>query len=121
MTGRIKLAELKQREGLQGEVFKLFPSWHTGIIRGDDGNDVTFCEDSLAVGFSYGELSVGLRVSYRLLFATGAKVPTAVNLEPGQRTKLGVRLISRTKLGVRLISRTKLARNILPGGVGLAA
>ena len=45
MTGRIKLAELKQREGLQGEVFRLFPSWHTGIIRGDDGNDVTFCED----------------------------------------------------------------------------
>lgn len=89
MTGRIKLAELKQREGLQGEVFNLFPSWHTGIIRGDDGNDVTFCEDSFVVGFSYGELSVGLRVSYSLLFAAGAKVPTAVNLEPGHADKVG--------------------------------
>jgi hypothetical protein len=41
------------------------------------------------VGFSYGELSVGLRVSYSLLFAAGAKVPTAVNLEPGHADKVG--------------------------------
>jgi hypothetical protein len=52
VTGRIKLAELMQREGLQGEVVKLFPSWHTGIIQGDDGYEVTFSEDSLVVGYS---------------------------------------------------------------------
>lgn len=37
MTGRIKVRELMQREGLKGEVVNLFPSWHTGIIQGDDG------------------------------------------------------------------------------------
>jgi len=82
MTGRIKVAELMQREGLRGEVVKLFPSWKTEIIRGDDGYDVTFSEDSLVVGFSYGDLSLGLRVSYSLFFAVGAKVPTTINLEP---------------------------------------
>jgi hypothetical protein len=77
MTGRI------QREDLRGEVVKLFPSWHTGIIHGDDGYDVTFSEDSLVLGFSYAEVSLGLRVSYGVLFAAGAKVPTAFNLKPG--------------------------------------
>ena len=33
------------------------------------------------MGFSYRELSLGLRVSYSLFFAVGAKVLTAVNLE----------------------------------------
>jgi hypothetical protein len=82
MTGRIKVRELMQREGLKGEVVNLFASWHTGIIHGDDGYDVTFSDDSLVVGFSYGELSVGLRVSYGVFFATGAKVPTAINMQP---------------------------------------
>jgi hypothetical protein len=82
MTGRIRVAELIQREGLRGEVVSLFPSRHTGIIHGDDGHDVTFGEDSLAAGFGYGELSVGLRVSYSIFFAMGAKIPTAVNLGP---------------------------------------
>ena len=82
MTGWIKVRELMQREGLKGEVVNLFPSWHIGIIHGDDGYDVTFSDDSPVVGFSYGELSVGLRVSYGVYFATGAKVPTAINMQP---------------------------------------
>jgi len=81
MTGRIKVKELMQREGLKGEVVILFPSRHTGIIHGDDGFDVTFSDDSLVVGFSYGELSVGLRVSYGVFFAAGAKVPRAINMQ----------------------------------------
>lgn len=81
MAGRIKVKELMEREGLKGEVVNLFPSWHTGIIHGDDGYDVAFDEESLLVGFSYGELSVGLRVSYGVFFATGAKVPTAINVQ----------------------------------------
>ena len=87
MTGRIKVRELMQREGLKGEVVNLFPSWHTGIIHGDDGYDVTFSDDSLVVGFSYSELSLGLRVSYSVFFAAGAKVPTAINMQPVQRIK----------------------------------
>jgi hypothetical protein len=83
MTGRIKVAELMQREGLRGKVVKLSPSWHTGIIHGDDEYEVTFSEDSLLVGFSYTQLPLGLRVSYGVFFAAGAKVPTAVNLKPG--------------------------------------
>lgn len=43
---------------------------------------MTFNDDSLVVGFSYGELSVGLRVSYGVFFAAGAKVPTAINMQP---------------------------------------
>ena len=82
MTGRIKVKELMQREGLKGEVVNLFLSWHTGIIHGDDGYDVTFSDDSLVVGFSYSELSVGLRVSYGVFFGTGARVPTAINMQP---------------------------------------
>jgi hypothetical protein len=82
MTGRIKVKELMQREGLKGEVVNLFHSWHTGIIHGDDGYDVAFSDDSLVVGFSYGEMSVGLRVSYGVFFAAGTKVPTAINVEP---------------------------------------
>lgn len=82
MAGRINVGQLMQREDLRGEVVKLFPSWHTGIIRGDDGNDVTFSEESLVVGCSYTELSLGLRVSYSVSFAAGAKVPIADNLEP---------------------------------------
>ena len=60
----------------------LFATWHTGIIQGDDGYDVSFDEESLVVGCSYGELSVGLRVSYGVFFATGARVPTAINMQP---------------------------------------
>ena len=71
-----------QREGLNGKVLNLFPSWHTGIIHGDDGYDVTFREDSLVAGFSYAELSVGLRVSYGILFPTGVKVPVAIDMQP---------------------------------------
>lgn len=71
-----------QMEGLKGNVANLFPSWHTGIIHGDDGYDVTFSDDSLAVGLGYRELSVGLRVSYGVFFRTGAKVPTAINMQP---------------------------------------
>ena len=71
-----------QREGLKGEVVNLFPAWHTGIIHGDDGYDVTFSDESLVVGFNYSELSVGLRVSYAVFFAAGAKVPTAINMQP---------------------------------------
>jgi hypothetical protein len=82
MTRRTKVKELMQREGLKGEVVNLFSSWRTGIIHGDDGYDVTFNDDSLVLGFSFGELSVGLRVSYGVFFASGAKVPTAINMQP---------------------------------------
>lgn len=82
MTGRIKVRELMQREGLKGEVVNLFYSWHTGIIHGDDGYDVTFSDESLVVGFSFAELSIGLQVSYGVFFAAGAKVPTAINMQP---------------------------------------
>ena len=97
MTGRIKVKELMQREGLEGEVVNLFPSWHTGIIHGDDGYDVAFDEESLVVGFSYGGLSVGLRVSYGVFFATGARVPTAINMQltGADQTKQASELVER--------------------------
>jgi hypothetical protein len=48
---------------------------------GDDGYDVTFSDDSLVVGLAYGQLSLGMRVSYGIFFARGAKVPTAINMQ----------------------------------------
>jgi hypothetical protein len=89
MTHRIKVKELMQREGLKGEVVNLFATWRTGIIHGDDGYDVTFSDDSLVVGFSFGELSIGLRVSYGVFFAAGAKVPTAINMQPVRADQTG--------------------------------
>ena len=85
MRRGVKVRELMQREGLSGEVVQLFHSGSTGIIHGDDGYDVTFNEESLVVGLSYGELSLGLRVSYGIFFATGAKIPTAINVQPAIR------------------------------------
>ena len=82
MRRGVKVRELMQKEGLSGEVVTLFHSGRTRIIHGDDGYDVTFNEESLVVGLSYGELSLGLRVSYGIFFATGAKLPTAINLQP---------------------------------------
>jgi hypothetical protein len=99
MTGRIKVVELMKREGLRGEVIKLFPSWHTGIIHGDDGYDVTFSEDSLTVGFSYRELFLGMCVTYSVFFAAGAKVPIAVNLEPAPAHKAKASTEFANKLG----------------------
>ena len=89
MTRRTKVKELMQREGLRGEVVNLFSSWRTGIIHGDDGYDVTFSDDSLVVGFRFGELSIGLRVSYGVFFASGAKVPTAINMQPVRADEAG--------------------------------
>jgi hypothetical protein len=77
---------MKSRIKVKGEVINLFPSWHTGIVHGDDGCDVTFSDESLAVGFGYRELSVGLRVSYGVFLATGARVPTAINMQPIRET-----------------------------------
>lgn len=71
-----------QKERWRGEVVKLFPSWHTGIIRGDDGREVFFGKDSFVLGFGYADASLGLRVSYEVYFVAGTKVPTAINLEP---------------------------------------
>jgi hypothetical protein len=82
MKRRIKVRELMQREGLRGEVVELFHSRNTGLIHGDYGYDVTFNQESLVVGLSYRELSVGLKVSYGIFFATRAKVPTAINVQP---------------------------------------
>jgi hypothetical protein len=81
MTGRIGVKELTQKQGLRGEVVSLFLSRHTGIIHGDDGYDVTFSDDSLVVGLAYGELSLGMRVSYGVFFPRGAKVPIAINMQ----------------------------------------
>ncbi len=82
MKRRIKVRELMRREGLRVEVVELFHSRNTGLIHGDDGYDVTFNQESLVVGLSYPELSLGLRVSYGVFFAMGAKVPTAINVQP---------------------------------------
>jgi hypothetical protein len=68
-----------QREGLRGEIVQLFHSGRTGMIH---GYYVTFNEESLVVGMSYGELSLGLKVSYGIFFATGAKLPSAINVQP---------------------------------------
>jgi hypothetical protein len=78
----MRVRELMQREGLRGEIVQLFHSRRTGMIHGDDGYDVTFNEESLVVGLSYGELSLGLRVSYGIFFATGATLPTGINVQP---------------------------------------
>ena len=75
LTGRIRVRELAQREGLKGKVLNLFPSWHIGIIHGDDGYDVTFREDSLVVGFSYAELSVGREFLTASFFLQGPRFP----------------------------------------------
>lgn len=87
MRGPIKVKELMQREGLKGEVINLFPACHTGIVHGDDGYDVTFSDESLVLDFGYRELSVCLRVSYGVFFATGAKVPTAIIMQPIRETQ----------------------------------
>jgi len=82
MKRRVKVRELMQREGLSGEVITLFHSRRTGIIHGDDGYDVTFNEQSLAVGLCYRDLGIGSRVSYGVFFAAGSKLPTAINVMP---------------------------------------
>lgn len=82
MKRRAKVRELMQQEGLRGEIVQLFHTQSTGIIHGDDGYDVTFNEESLVVGLGYRELGLGLRVSYGIFFATGSKVPTAINVQP---------------------------------------
>lgn len=82
MKRRVKVRELMQREGLSGEVIQLFHSRRTRMIHGDDGYDVTFNEESLVVGLTYGQLGIGLKVSYGIFFATGARVPAAINVQP---------------------------------------
>jgi hypothetical protein len=82
MKRRIRVTELMQRADLHGEVVQLFFSRNTGTIHGEDGYDVTFNEESLVVGLSYRELGLGVKVSYGLFFATGAKLPTAINVQP---------------------------------------
>jgi hypothetical protein len=82
MKKRVRVRELMQREGLRGEIVQLFHTRRTGMIHGDDGYDVTFNEESLVVGLSYRELSLGLKVSYGIFFATGAKLPTGINVQP---------------------------------------
>jgi hypothetical protein len=78
----IRVRGLMQREGLRGEIVQLFHSRRTGMIHGDDGYDVTFNEESLVVGLNYRELRLDLKVSYGIFFATGAKLPTAINVQP---------------------------------------
>jgi len=87
MKRRIKVRELMQREGLRGEVVELFHSRNTGMIHGDDGYDVTFNHESLVVGLSYRELSLGQKVSYGIFFAMGAKIPAAINVQPASGTQ----------------------------------
>ena len=82
MKRRIRVRELMQREGLPGEIVQPFHSGRTGMIHGYDGCDVTFNEESLVVGLSYGELGLGLKVSYGIFFATGAKLPSAITVQP---------------------------------------
>jgi hypothetical protein len=78
----IRVRGLIQREGLCGKIVQLFHSRRTGMIHGYDGYDVTFNEESLVVGLNYREFSLDLKVSYGIFFATGAKIPTAINVMP---------------------------------------
>jgi hypothetical protein len=78
MKRRTRVKELMQREGLRGEIVQLFHSRRTGMIRGYDGYDVTFNEESLVVGLSYGELSLGLKVSYGSFSPRGRSFPLAL-------------------------------------------
>lgn len=71
MKKRISVNELMQTEGLRGEIVQLCHSRGAGMIHGNDGYNVTFNEESLVVGPSYGELSLGLKVSPRNLFRYG--------------------------------------------------
>jgi hypothetical protein len=82
MNRRIKVREPMQREGLRGKVVELFHSRNTGLIHGDDGYLVSFNQESLVVGLSYRELSLGLKVTYGIFFAIGSKIPTAINVRP---------------------------------------
>lgn len=81
MKRRSKVSELMQREGLRGEIVQLFHSARTGIIHGSDGYHVTFTGESLVLGLGYSDLTLGLRVSYGIFFATGAKLPSAINVQ----------------------------------------
>lgn len=87
MKRRVKVKQLMQREGLTGEVVQLFHSRRTGIIHGEDGYDVTFNAESLVVGLGYSELGIGQRVFYGIFFATGAKLPTAINVQPASDSR----------------------------------
>jgi hypothetical protein len=101
VRSRVKIGELMQREGLSGEVVTLFHCRSTGIIHGDDGYDVSFNEESLVVGLSYSELGVGLRVSYGIFFAIGAKVPTAINVQPASGGRSEAKQNSETTFSAR--------------------
>src|SRR5260370_1865532 len=90
MRRGVKVRELMQREGLSGEVVTLFHSGRTGIIQGDDGYDVTFNEEALVVGLAYGDVGIGLRVSYGIFFSTRATVPTAINVQPDSGCRLKI-------------------------------
>ena len=67
--------------GLRGEIVEFFHVRNIGMIHRDDAYDVTFDQESIVVG-SYRELSLGLKATYGSFFATGAKVPTAINVMP---------------------------------------
>jgi len=73
MNRRIKVRELRQSEGLRGEVVELFHSRNTRLIHGDDGYLVTFNQESLVVGLSYRELSLGLKVTHGIFSQSDRK------------------------------------------------
>jgi hypothetical protein len=87
MRRGVQVRELMRREGLSGEVVSVFHSGRTGMIHGDDGYEVSFNEESLVVGLAYGDLGIGLRVSYGIFFAAGAKIPTAINVRPASGSR----------------------------------
>ncbi len=94
MRGRVKVGDLMRKQDFTGEVVSLFPARNTGIIHGDDGYDVTFNDESLAVGIAYAGLCVGQRVSYSIFFAARAKVPVAINVQiaPADQAEAGENL-----------------------------
>lgn len=81
MTRRVSVKKLIRAEKLSGEVTRLFRHWSSGIIHGDDGFDVAFNFLSTE-GVSYSDLCLGQRVSYRLHFPKGGKVPVATHVQP---------------------------------------
>ena len=67
---------------MQGEILELFHLRNIGMIHRVDGYDVTFDQESFVMGLTYRELDLGLKVTCGIFFATGAKVPTAINAMP---------------------------------------
>lgn len=112
MTGRIKLAELKQREKVCREKYLSFS------LR---GIPELFAEMMETRSRSARIRSWWDSVMGNCLWDCACLIASFSLRARRFRPQLIWSPVMRTKLGVRLISRTKLARNILLSKIGLAA